>query len=200
MLTSTLQAWLVLLLLEDNSAAIESLHDHVSCLAGQYFSEAAMRKRQPLLHQQLIGQYQATLGEPALGTMKLSDSIMQNVEEQQVQRKLQEQKERFEQVEDEEDSSDAEAGSMVQSGPAGSAHELEATPLNDEAPPAAHPAATLSEQERAQNAHEFSHVMQQKFLAGEDEGVDYAAIDRDEMLDDLEVQAQDAEAKYFDSD
>lgn len=159
-----------------------------------------MRKRHPLLHQQLIGQYQATPREPAMGTMKLSDSIMQNFEEQQVQRKLQEQKERLEQVEDEEGSSDAEAEFMVQSGPVGSAHQQEAKVTEDEAPPAAHNPATLSEQERAQNAHEFSHVMQQKFLAGEDEGVDYAAIDKDEMLDDLEVQAQDAEAKYFDSD
>ena len=156
-----------------------------------------MRKRNPLLHQQLIGQYQPTPGEPALGTMKLSDSIMQNFEEQQVQRKLQEQKERHEQVEDEEDSSDAEAGSMVQLGPDASAHQQDAELIDHEA---SHVAATLSEHERAQNAHEFSHVMQQKFLAGEDEGVDYAAIDKDEMLDDLEVQAQDAEARYFDSD
>ena len=170
------------------------------CLVGQYFSEAAMRKRQPLLHQQLIGQYQATPGEPALGTMKLSDSIMQNFEEQQVQRKLQEQKERLEQVEDEEDSSDAEAESPVQSGPDGSVHQPEAELTDVEGSPAARLAATLSEQKRAQNAHEFSHVMQQKFLAGEDEGVDYAAIDKDEMLDDLEVQTQDAEARYFDSD
>ena len=45
-------------------------------------------------------------------------------------------------------------------------------------------------------------VMQQRFLAGSDPGVDYAAIDADAELDEhwLAEKAQDAEDAYFDGE
>lgn len=47
----------------------------------------------------------------------------------------------------------------------------------------------------------FLDMVQQRFLAGEDPGVDYASIDQDAELDDYwaALQAQDAEDAYFDS-
>jgi Coiled-coil domain containing protein (DUF2052) len=43
--------------------------------------------------------------------------------------------------------------------------------------------------------------MHQRFLAGEDEGVDYRTVDRDASLDDdwAAEQQQDAEDAYFDA-
>ena len=43
--------------------------------------------------------------------------------------------------------------------------------------------------------------MHQRFLAGEDEGVDYRRLDRDASLDDdwAAEQQQDAEDAYFDT-
>ena len=50
---------------------------------------------------------------------------------------------------------------------------------------------------------QFTYVMQQKFLSGEDtEHMDYSRIDNDEMLDDhwSREANYDAEKKYFEED
>lgn len=48
---------------------------------------------------------------------------------------------------------------------------------------------------------EFLEAMQQRFLAGDDPGIDYAAIDRDEELDHhwADERSRDAEERYFES-
>lgn len=62
---------------------------------------------------------------------------------------------------------------------------------------------TLSSEEMQDQLEQFTYVMQQKFLSGEDtEHMDYSRIDNDEMLDDhwsREVN-YDAEEKYFEED
>lgn len=48
---------------------------------------------------------------------------------------------------------------------------------------------------------QFTHIMQQKFMSGEDhQHLDYSKIDEDETLDDhwTREENQDAEEKYFD--
>lgn len=48
---------------------------------------------------------------------------------------------------------------------------------------------------------QFTYIMQQKFLAGEDhQHLDYSKIDQDETLDDhwMKEVNHDAEEKYFD--
>lgn len=62
---------------------------------------------------------------------------------------------------------------------------------------------TPSAEEMQDLLEQFTHVMQQKFLAGEDTAyIDYSLIDKDERLDDhwLREANYDAEEKYFEED
>ncbi len=62
--------------------------------------------------------------------------------------------------------------------------------------------AYLSQHEYAQRMADFERVMRERFLAGEDEGFDYARVDADASLDDhwaKEIE-RDAEDRYFDQD
>lgn len=62
---------------------------------------------------------------------------------------------------------------------------------------------TLSGEEMQDQLEQFTLIMQQKFLAGEDtEHFDYSQIDNDERLDDHWVREAnyDAEEKYFEED
>lgn len=63
--------------------------------------------------------------------------------------------------------------------------------------------ATLSAAEIQDQMDQFTHIMQQKFLLGEDyEHLDYSKIDNDETLDDhwQREANHDAEEKYFGED
>jgi hypothetical protein len=62
---------------------------------------------------------------------------------------------------------------------------------------------TLSSEEMQDQLEQFTYMMQQKFLSGEDtEHMDYSQIDNDEMLDDhwSREANYDAEEKYFEED
>lgn len=62
---------------------------------------------------------------------------------------------------------------------------------------------TLSVAEIQDQMDQFTHIMQQKFLLGEDyEHLDYSKIDNDETLDDhwQREANHDAEEKYFAED
>lgn len=61
----------------------------------------------------------------------------------------------------------------------------------------------LSDAEMQEQMDQFTHIMQQKFLLGEDsEYLDYSKIDNDETLDDhwQREANHDAEEKYFAED
>lgn len=62
---------------------------------------------------------------------------------------------------------------------------------------------TLSAEDMEDQLEQFTSLMQQKFLSGEDsEHMDYSRIDNDEMLDDhwSKEANYDAEEKYFEED
>ena len=61
-------------------------------------------------------------------------------------------------------------------------------------------AAAPSVQERAALENELVGLVMARFLSGRDSGVDYAAVDGDEGLDDLVQMGVDAEARYFEED
>lgn len=63
--------------------------------------------------------------------------------------------------------------------------------------------ATVSAEELQDLMDQFTYIMQEKFLLGEDhEYLDYSKIDNDETLDDhwQREANHDAEEKYFDED
>lgn len=60
---------------------------------------------------------------------------------------------------------------------------------------------SLSLEEMQDRMDQFTYIMQQKFLSGEDhQHMDYSKIDEDESLDDhwMKEANDDAEEKYFD--
>ena len=50
---------------------------------------------------------------------------------------------------------------------------------------------------RVYRVHELQRYMRERFLHGEDAGIDYERIDRDDSVDDYEMLDQDAEDAYF---
>lgn len=65
------------------------------------------------------------------------------------------------------------------------------------------PMESLSAMEMQEQMDQFTYLMQQKFLAGEDhKHLDYSKIDEDESLDDhwMREANHDAEDKYFSED
>ncbi|EFN51988.1 hypothetical protein CHLNCDRAFT_139497 [Chlorella variabilis] len=90
----------------------------------------------------------------------------------------------------------AAAASVAQAGPPGDEEEEAAADDPGEGP--SH--VIIPKEEQQENDAAFLDIMQQRFLAGRDAGVDYAAIDADAELDEdwAEQAGRDAEDKYFD--
>ncbi|KAK6138167.1 hypothetical protein DH2020_028103 [Rehmannia glutinosa] len=159
-------------------------------LEGSYFSEDAMREREPYLHHEYVGKFQDQSGRNmARPGERWSETLMRRSEEAVLLMKIRGEQQRLgvaqsdwvgneEIEEEEEDESETEEIAVV---------EPEANSL-------------LSE-EMQDRIDQFTHIMQQKFLSGEDhQHLDYTKIDEDETLDDhwMKEASQDAEEKYFD--
>ena len=161
---------------------------------GSYFSEEAMRNRAPLLHHQYIGQYAPAA--PATAAT-LSDSAMQQLEEQEHQTRLQKAKEEQAMVEEEEETSSDEEGHPAK--PVSKYPAISSDQHNED--PVAY--VDISPADRIQYKEDFVQMMQQRFLCGRDhEHVNYPDIDANVTLDDdWAAQAnEDAQEKYFDAD
>ncbi|KAL6008535.1 hypothetical protein ACLOJK_034047 [Asimina triloba] len=191
---------------------------------GQYFSEDAMREREPYLHHEYVGRFQDRTGRClSRPGERWSETLMRRSEEaillskirgeQQrrgvlekdwVGNEVQEQQEEEEEEEDEDEDEDAEPGdgkgengSLKVHGAHGESHD------DTECANAEHSKGIISAAEMQDQMELFTNIMQQKFLAGEDsEHMDYSKIDDDVTLDDdwLKEVNQDAEEKYFAED
>eukprot|EP00088_Acartia_fossae_P040887 TRINITY_DN4262_c0_g1_i4.p1 TRINITY_DN4262_c0_g1~~TRINITY_DN4262_c0_g1_i4.p1 ORF type:complete len:332 (-),score=92.83 TRINITY_DN4262_c0_g1_i4:81-1076(-) len=151
-------------------------HDH--------FSEESMRMRNPLLYDQLIRQYQTEeermeQERPDMTNCSLSNIIMDHMDLNR-QREI---KKRLEAVDEEEFDSESEdeeekdrGGGVVTDGQA------------------------VSDQDKLVFRREFVNAAYQSFLAGKDPGIDYRAIDHNPDLDDLALEDQESEERYFDED
>ena len=58
----------------------------------------------------------------------------------------------------------------------------------------------LSQEDKVKLREEFSNIMRQRFLEGEDEEFDYATVDTNDEYDNLEILCQDEQDKYFDEE
>ncbi|XP_029913486.1 coiled-coil domain-containing protein 97 isoform X2 [Myripristis murdjan] len=161
---------------------------------GHYFSEEQMRKREPLLYEQYIGQYltdeevlersqEAMQGGadrgaegPGCGTGGLAHILLHSYEERLIQNRLQEEQEREEGAQEEdEDGEDDDDG--VKEG------EWEPTP-----------------EEKALLREEFISQMHHRFLDGKDKDFNYSEVDENPDYDNLDIVSRDAEEKYFDDE
>ncbi|XP_058764835.1 uncharacterized protein LOC131638296 isoform X1 [Vicia villosa] len=185
-------------------------------IAGQYFSEEAMRDREPYLHHEYVGKFQDRVGRGmARPGERWSDTLLRRCEEAAIVAKIRGEQQRIgvpqrdwignegfqeEEEEEEEEEEDVEEKEIVEQ------RRLPHPSVTDNAtsdPARARQDPTLSSEELEDRMNQFTYIMQQKFLVGEDhEHVDYSKIDNDETLDDhWQREANvDAEERYFADD
>ncbi|CDY28979.1 BnaA02g24970D [Brassica napus] len=156
---------------------------------GQYFSEDAMRDREPYLHHEYVGKFQDSMGRNmARPGERWSETLMRRAEEAALESEEESEQEEVE-TEDEEEEEEKPIVASSSLAEAGRAENKQGTGL----PP----------EEMQEMMDQFTSIMQQKFLSGEDhEHLDYTKIDNDENLDDhwLREVGLDAEEKYFGDD
>ncbi|MCL7047518.1 hypothetical protein MKW94_028394 [Papaver nudicaule] len=154
---------------------------------GNYFSEDSMREREPYLHHEYLGKYQDPFGRSmARPGEKWSDTLMRRYEETILVTKIRGEQQRLGVDEKEWVVADLEPANSDQR----SGMDMEER-------------QTLSVAELEDQMEQFTHIMQQKFLTGEDsQHLDYSKIDNDETLDDhwFREANHDAEEKYFAED
>ncbi|XP_076894567.1 uncharacterized protein LOC143546895 [Bidens hawaiensis] len=169
---------------------------------GKFFSEDSMRDREPYLHHEFVGKFQDQTGrQMSRPGERWSETLLRRAEEAVLVDKIRREQQRLgvderewvgnepqqeEEEEEEEEEEDVEGGNN------------KGNLVNEHSGSVA--AASLSVDEMQDRMEQFTHVMQQKFLAGEDhQHFDYSSIDDDVTLDDHWVKeaTYDAEEKYF---
>ncbi|KAL5064224.1 hypothetical protein RYX36_025961 [Vicia faba] len=195
-------------------------------IGGQYFSEDAMRDREPYLHHEYVGKFQDRVGRGmARPGERWSDTLLRRCEEAAIVAKIrgeqqrigvpqrdwignegfQEEEEEEEEVEEEEEEQEEEEEEDGEEKETVERHlpQSNVTDNTTSDPARARQDPTLSSEELEDRMNQFTYIMQQKFLVGEDhEHVDYSKIDNDETLDDhWQREANvDAEERYFADD
>jgi hypothetical protein len=151
---------------------------------GQYFSEDAMRDREPYLHHEYVGKYQDLMARNmARPGERWSETLMRRAEEATLVARIREEQQRL---------------GVAESDWIGNERREEEEEEEEEDEVTALPAEEMQEM-----MDEFTSIMKQKFLSGEDEQhLDYSKIDNDESLDDhwLPEMGVEAQEKYFDQD
>ena len=141
-----------------------------------------MKRRNPLLHEQLIGRFLSAEDKmeaerPDMSNCSLANIIMEHIDitaERELKQRLQGQE-----VEEEfdSDSEEEEEEDSVASVAGGNSAGIEDPDLL---------------------RREFVRAAYQSFLSGKDAGIEYERIDQDASLDDLLTEAREAEERYFD--
>ncbi|KAL8263716.1 hypothetical protein R6Q59_021846 [Mikania micrantha] len=166
---------------------------------GKFFSEDSMRDREPYLHHEFVGKFQDQSGrQMSRPGERWSETLLRRAEEAFLVEKIRQEQQRLgvderdwagneRQEEEEEDDDDDDVEDVNHDkGILVNEQSMEGT--------------RVSADELRDRMEQFTHVMQQKFLAGEDhEYFNYSSIDDDVTLDDHWVReaTYDAEEKYF---
>lgn len=176
-----------------------------------YFSETEMMKRNPLLYQQLVGQY---LSE---GEMKERDRfskdvtfvhlLMEGMERDRADNKRKIQQENEDNAMEEEDSDDDDvtdvARNRIESRPStskwGEFTENEDCPIRRYAV-YTQPQKFITKEERELLRNEFVTLMYRSFLDGKDEEFDYDTVDNNDSYDNIDIIDHDKEDEYFDDE
>lgn len=154
---------------------------------GEYFSDEQMRRREPLLYEQYIGQYltdeevlersqEAMLEDGPGGSGGLAHLLLNSYQERLIQNQLQEEQEREDGAQEEEDDEEDDD------------NEVEGKEWQP------------TTEEKALLREEFISRMHQRFLDGKDKDFDYSEVDENPDYDNLDIVSRDAEEKYFDED
>lgn len=177
-----------------------------------YFSEVEMMKRNPLLYDQLVGQYLSEAERRQrdkfdVDNITLVKILMEGIEREQSEntRLLQKSAEddAMEETEDEESEDDLKMTSQFEDAqPSTSSAWGEIPTTSIELPKRIPPRPTtyITATERDLLKEEFLTTMYQSFLDGKDEEFDYSSVDNNDKYDNIDVISKDEEEKYFDSE
>ncbi|XP_065280837.1 coiled-coil domain-containing protein 97 [Dermacentor albipictus] len=147
---------------------------------GEYFSDKEMRRRNPLLFEQMIGRYMTEkekldLDKMDFSTLTFSGLLMEHIDRNEVT-SLRRQQQDLEEATFEESDSDTEE------------EECE-----EDTPP-------VSATEKRLLRNEFVNTMYESFLSGKDKDYDYESVDNNADFDSLQTRQHDEEEKYFDAE
>ena len=151
---------------------------------GSYFSNEEMKARDPLLYEQLVGQYLTVEEKQELvdsSDTRLSTMLMKHMDvlAYNAVYDIQKEIEKSQMEESDEDESD-------------DGNDMDVEDVKDDKK------QQLSDDEREMLWQEFMTTMQLRFLDGKDEDFDYTSVDGSAEFDALDLEGQDAEDKYFD--
>ncbi|XP_014670890.1 PREDICTED: coiled-coil domain-containing protein 97-like, partial [Priapulus caudatus] len=164
-----------------------------------YFSDDSMMQRNPLMYQQMVGQYltEEERNEQIKARQReldgrISNVLMNCIDNEAMQRtkdyELDLEEGAMEEEEDDEEEEDEEKEEEEGDGD-------EEVDKNYKRSP-----STLDQREKDMLKSEFLHVMHERFLSGSDVDFDYSTIDSNTDYDDLQTIGRDEEDKYFDEE
>lgn len=178
----------------------------------KYFSEGEMRSRDPLLYEQLIGQFQSPAEKranrrPDPKTDTLVDVLLEGIDHDINREVASKQREEEENMQNDDDESQQTAATCRSSDDDDDSSNHEHWGNFDEpqtstiAPKVKkRPAPLITAGERDLLKEEFIGIMYSNFLSGKDGDFDYAMVDDNEAFDDTIETEQDHEDKYFEDD
>lgn len=151
---------------------------------GSYFSDGEMKKRNPFLYDQMIGQHLTENERVAAYKEQHQDErfstfLMEQMERNAENCLFEKQKEEDEAVVEEDDDSSEEESE-----------------LEDEEPVK----KIITDQEKSLLRNEFTNIMYESFLAGKDKEFDYSAVDENVEYDSVQQREFDEQEKYFDDE
>lgn len=173
-----------------------------------YFSEIEMMKRNPLLYEQLIGQYlsedeKRERDKISTGETSFVKILMEGIERDESEAKRIKQEEEEDNAMEEEDDDEDEEGVLVQKSEDkedtqpyvqwGEIKEYKSKMKKTEVP-------SITATERKLLREEFITTMYESFLDGKDSDFDYKKVDNDQQYDNIAILSNDAEEKYFDAE
>uniref|UniRef100_A0A182MHZ3 CCD97-like C-terminal domain-containing protein n=1 Tax=Anopheles culicifacies TaxID=139723 RepID=A0A182MHZ3_9DIPT len=189
------------------------------CDDGTYFSETEMMQRDPLLYEQLVGQFMTEREKQERDArvqtpQSVVGILLKQIDKDLTEKTLQEQKseERQQQQPEGDDSRDQPTDRSRPSSPGCSRaqwgnfdeeEKVRVATLRQARQKRARqkmPAHLMTAGERELLRDEFIGIMHARFIAGEEEDFDYTQVDDSEKYDDLVKMSQDAEEKYFDKE
>lgn len=156
----------------------EALQNMVTS-GSEYFKEAEMKRRNPLLYNQLIGRYlseeeKEANNRPDLSNCKLSDIILEHIDitDERDKKAKEEEDENVEEFDTDSEEDDEDSNEV----------------------------AEIDEAGRDLLRKEFVRAAYNSFLEGNDQEFDYRNVDDNSELDNLDIEERDAEERYFDED
>ncbi|XP_005095908.1 coiled-coil domain-containing protein 97 [Aplysia californica] len=169
---------------------------------GEYFSQNEMKWRDPLLFEQMVGQYETEAEQDAReidrSDLKFSSILLKHMDAN-TNKQLYDKMKEMEDGQDEEEEESSDEDDMEKNDTEGEMDEEEVEDLekdreleDDE--------SEISEADRSHLKTEFLRIMQERFLSGQDANFDYGAVDSNTDYDSLDILGHDAEEKYFDAE